>query len=158
VQTDAPIAPGSSGGALVDASGRLVGITTAIALSDVGPADLGFAVPTDIVIGVANDLIAAGVVRHALMGIQGETAWAEEGDAQFPVGVLVNGVSDGSAYGRADGQLNDVIVAIDGHEVNTIDSLLARLRRLRADQVVPIRILRANDETTLDVTMGLLTP
>lgn len=158
VQTDAPIAPGSSGGALVDASGRLVGITTAIAVSDVGPADLGFAVPTDIAIGVANDLIARGEVRHALLGIDGETAWAQEAEAQFPVGVLVDGVSDGSAYGVAGGQINDVIVAIDGHQVNTIDSLLARLRRLRADQVVPVRILRGDDQTTLDVTMGLLSP
>jgi len=154
VQTDAPIAPGSSGGALVDAAGRLVGITTAIAVSDVGPSDLGFAVPADIAIPVANDLIETGEVRHALMGIQGETAWAQENGAEFPVGILVNDVSPQAAYEEAGGQINDVIVAIDDVTVNTIDALLARLRRLREGDTVPVRILRSDSSTTIDVTMG----
>ncbi len=158
VQTDAPIAPGSSGGALVDSAGRLIGITTAIAVADVGSGDLGFAVPTDIAIGVANDLIAAGRVRHALLGIQGETAWARDSGAEFPVGVQVSQISSPSAYADAGGQVNDVIIEIDGFGVTTIDAMLSRLRRLRADQVVPIRILRGDAGTTLDVTMGLLEP
>jgi len=158
VQTDAPIAPGSSGGALVDAAGRLIGITTAIAVSNVGPEGLGFAVPVDIAVGVANDLIDDGSVRHALMGIVGETAWAEEGGAEYPVGVLIREVSPQSAYEEAGGQLNDVVVAIEDHEVRTIDALLARLRRLRADDTIPVRILRGDAEMILDVTMGLLNP
>lgn len=158
VQTDAPIAPGSSGGALVDAEGRLIGITTAVAVSDVGLADLGFAVPIDIVIGVANDLISEGEVRHALLGIQGETAWAEEGDAEYPVGVQVSSISSGSAYEAAGGNINDVIVQIEGRPVNTIDALLAQLRRLRAGEMVTLSILRSDSQTTLDVTLGRLTP
>lgn len=158
VQTDAPIAPGSSGGALVDAEGRLIGITTAIALSDVGPADLGFAVPIDIAIGVANDLIETGEVHHALLGIQGETAWANEDGAEYPVGVLVNSVTDGSAYQTAGGRVNDVIVEVDAQPVNTIDSLLAQLRRLREGDAVSVRILRSDTQTTLDVTLGRLNP
>jgi putative serine protease PepD len=156
LQTDAPIAPGSSGGALVDAFGRLVGITTAIAVSDVGAEGLGFAVPVDIAVGVANDLIENGAVRHAFMGIEGSTAWAEEDGAEFPVGVLVTTLSNNSAYEDAGGQINDVIVEVDGHPVKTIDSLLSRLRRYRADDDIPVRILRSDDQTTLDVTMGLL--
>jgi S1-C subfamily serine protease len=156
VQTDAPIAPGSSGGALVDASGRLIGITTAIAVSDVGAEGLGFAVPIDIAVGVANDLIDDGGVRHALLGITGETAWAQEDGAEFPVGVLVEAVAAGSAYEEAGGQVNDVIVSVDGVQLTTIDSLLARLRRLRAGDTVPLNILRGDAEITLDVTMGLL--
>lgn len=158
VQTDAPIAPGSSGGALVNSAGQLVGITTAIAVSDVGSVDLGFAVPTAIAIGVANDLIDSGEVRHALLGINGRTAYAEEGDAEFPVGILVEGITDDSAYEAAGGRLNDVIVEIDGYEVNTLDGLLARLRRLRAEQAVAVRILRSDANTTLDVTLGRLNP
>ncbi|HEU4320986.1 MAG TPA: trypsin-like peptidase domain-containing protein [Acidimicrobiia bacterium] len=158
VQTDAPIAPGSSGGALVDAAGRLVGITTAVAVSDVGLADLGFAVPIEIAIGVVDDLIETGAVQHALMGIQGETAWAREDQAEFPVGILVDGITSDSAYEAAGGRVNDVIVEIDGFPVNTFDTLLARLRRMRAGDVVPIRILRSDANTTLDVTMGLLEP
>jgi putative serine protease PepD len=159
VQTDAPIAPGSSGGALVNSAGQLVGITTAIAVSDVGSVDLGFAVPTAIVIGVANDLIDNGEVQHAFLGISGATAYAEENEAEFPVGVQVNEVTSGAAYQDAGGQQNDVIVEIDGYSVNTFEALLARMRRLRAGDVVPIRILRSNEtDTTLDVTMGRFNP
>lgn len=156
VQTDAPIAPGSSGGALVDSSGRLIGITTAIAVSDVGAEGLGFAVPVDMAVGVANDLIEDGIVEHALMGIDGTTAWAEEDGAEFPVGVLVTNLTDNSAYEEAAGQVNDVIVEVDGHRVKTLDSLLSRLRRYRAGDTLPVRILRSDDETTFEVTMGRL--
>jgi len=158
VQTDAPIAPGSSGGALVDSAGRLIGITTAIAVSDVGPEGLGFAVPIDIASGVANDLIERGEVRHAVLGIVGETAWAADGGAEFPVGVLVETITADSAYAEAGGQINDVIVELDGIQVRTIDTLLARVRRYRAGDIVPVRILRADTEATFDVTMGLLNP
>lgn len=158
IQTDAPIAPGSSGGALIDASGRLIGITTAIAVSDVGAEGLGFAVPVEIATGVANDLIETGEVRHALLGIVGDTAWAQDGGAEFPVGVLVTDVSADAAFAEAGGQINDVILEVGGVEVRTIDSLLARLRQYRAGDVVPLLILRGDAENTLDVTMGLLTP
>ncbi|MGH3649293.1 MAG: S1C family serine protease [Acidimicrobiia bacterium] len=156
VQTDAPIAPGSSGGALVDAAGRLIGITTAIAISDVGAEGLGFAVPIDLAVGVANDLIENGEVRHAQIGIRGGTALAEDAGAAYPVGVLVDTVTSGSAFEEAGGQINDVIVALDGHEVNTIEALLSRLRRLRAGDTILVHILRADAETTLNVTLGLL--
>ena len=156
VQTDAPIAPGSSGGALVDASGQLIGITTAIAVSDVGAEGLGFAVPVDIAVGVANDIIENGAVEHALLGIDGSTAWAQQSEAEFPVGVLVTSLTNNSAYEEAGGQINDVIIEVDGQAVKSIDALLSRLRRYRAEDTIPIRILRSDDETTLDVTMGLL--
>jgi S1-C subfamily serine protease len=158
IQTDAPIAPGSSGGALVDSRANLIGITTAIALSDVGPADLGFAVPVDMAVGVVNDLIADGAVAHALLGISGQTAWAEEGGAEYPVGVLVEEITGGSAYEEAGGQVNDVIVAVDGHDVESIETLLARLRLLRAGQSIPVRILRGDGSTNLEVTLGRLSP
>ncbi|MCI0543375.1 MAG: S1C family serine protease [Actinobacteria bacterium] len=156
VQTDAPIAPGSSGGALVDARGRLIGITTAIAVSDVGAEGLGFAVPVDIVVGVVDDLIRDGRVAHARLGIEGTTAWADRGDAEYPAGVGISGIPADSAYETSGGQVNDVIVEIAGIPVNTLDDLLAVLRRLRAGQTVPIRILRVEDEVTLDVVLGQL--
>lgn len=156
VQTDAPIAPGSSGGALVDAMGRLIGITTAIAVSDVGAEGLGFAVPIDLAVGIAADLIETGEVEHALLGITGGTVWADENGAQYPVGVGVEALSASSAYEEAGGLVNDVIVEIAGREVNTIDQLLATLRRLRAGDLVEVRILRSDDEQTLEVELGRL--
>ena len=156
VQTDAPIAPGSSGGALVDAQARLIGITTAIAVSDVGAEGLGFAVPVDIAVGVATDLIDSGSVAHARLGIRGSTAWATEGLAEYPVGVGVTDLTSGSAYGDAGGQVNDVIVEVSGVPVNTIDQLLGTLRRHRAGEVIDIRILRSDNETVLAVELGRL--
>lgn len=156
IQTDAPIAPGSSGGALVDAAGRLIGITTAIAVSDVGAEGLGFAIPVDLAVGVANDLIAQGEVVHAQLGIRGDTAWAQEAGAEYPVGVGVASVEPGSAYDQAGGTVNDVITEIDGVAVNTIDELLATLRGLRAGDMVQVRVLRSDDELVLDVELGAL--
>ncbi|MFQ5523204.1 MAG: S1C family serine protease [Acidimicrobiia bacterium] len=154
IQTDAPIAPGSSGGALVDAEGRLIGITTAIAVSNVGAEGVGFAVPVDLVVGVVDDLVETGEVRHALLGIQGDTVWATESEAEYPVGVGVLDLVQGSAYETAGGQVNDVIVEFDGTPVRTIEELLARLRRHRAGDQVEVRILRADREQTLTVTLG----
>ncbi len=154
IQTDAPIAPGSSGGALVDAEGRLIGITTAIAVSDVGAEGVGFAVPVDMVVGVVDDLVNIGEVRHALLGIQGDTAWATEDEAEYPVGVGVVDLVEGSAYEAAGGQVNDVIVELNGTPVRTIEELLAQLRRHRAGDQVQVRILRADSELVLTVTLG----
>ena len=158
VQTDAPIAPGSSGGALVDARARLIGITTAIAVSDVGAEGLGFAIPIDLAIGIVKDLIEEGEVAHARLGIRVTTVWAEDGGAEYPVGVGVSDLTANSAYGASGGQVNDVIVEVNGVLISTDLDLLATLRRHRAGDVVPIRILRVDDEQVLDVKMGRLNP
>lgn len=156
VQTDAPIAPGSSGGALVDARGTLIGITTAIAVSSAGAEGLGFAVPIDLVVGVVADLVANGSVDHARLGITGSTAWVEEGGAEYPVGILVTELGGDSAYETAGGQINDVIVEVAGNTVTGIDDLLGNLRRHRGGETVQLRILRADAETNLDVVLGSL--
>lgn len=156
VQTDAPIAPGSSGGALVDANARLIGITTAIAVSEVGAEGLGFAVPVDIMVGVVTDLIETGRVVHARLGIEGTTAWAAAGEAEYPVGVGVTRIPANSAFETYGGQINDVITAIAGVEVNTLDDMLAVLRRLRADQNVPVEIIRGDSPMALQVVLGRL--
>ena len=156
VQTDAPIAPGSSGGALVDAEANLIGITTAIAVSDVGPEGLGFAIPIDLAVGVAQDLIETGTVNHARLGISVETAWAPDGDAEYPVGLSVVDLRPPSAYELAGGQINDVIVEFEGIQITARDQLLAVLRRHRAGDVIDVRILRADDEQTLQVELASL--
>ena len=74
VQTDAPISPGSSGGALVDSRGAVVGITTVIAVTDVGAEGLGFATPIEIARDVAKDIIQWGRPRHGRLGIRGSDA------------------------------------------------------------------------------------
>jgi S1-C subfamily serine protease len=156
IQTDAPITRGSSGGALLDGNARLIGITTAIAVSDVGAEGLGFAVPIDIATGVINDLIENGEVDHAVLGIAGETAFATSDGAGFPVGVLVTDILGNSAYELAGGQVNDVIVSVDTVRIDTLDELLTYIRSLRAGDVVEMEILRGDAQLELEATMGLL--
>jgi putative serine protease PepD len=153
IQTDAPITRGSSGGALLDTTARLVGITTAIAVSDVGAEGLGFAIPIDMALDVANDLIESGVVHHAQLGIQGETALADSDGAEYPVGVRVTRVNPGSAYEAAGGQTNDVITAIDGVPVTSMETLLTDLRTRRAGEAVTMAVTRASDPTDLTVVL-----
>jgi S1-C subfamily serine protease len=157
VQTDAPITHGSSGGALLDENAQLIGITTAIATSEVAAEGFGFAVPIDMAIAVADDLIEFGEVSHALLGIQGGTFFAEESGAQFPVGVQVQELSTGvSPYGDGGGQPNDVIVALDGEPVDTLEQMLAMLRRRRAGEVVSLAVERADSDLDLTVTLARL--
>ena len=139
VQTDAPIAPGSSGGALVDARAKLIGITTAIAVSDVGPEGIGFAIPIDLAIGIATDLIENGEVAHARLGVRVATVWADD-VAEYPVGVGVESLSGESAYEASGGQINDVIIEVVDTAITTEQDLLAALRRHRAGDTIEIRI------------------
>ena len=154
IQTDAPITRGSSGGALLDNDARLVGITTAIAVSDVGAEGLGFAIPIDMAIGVANDLIESGVVNHALLGIQGRTAYAEQDGAEYPVGVVVTNLSSVSAYEDAGGHVNDVITALDEVPITTMDTLLTELRTRRAGEDVTLAVTRSESAVDLVINLG----
>ncbi|HEX2154007.1 MAG TPA: trypsin-like peptidase domain-containing protein [Acidimicrobiia bacterium] len=154
LQTDAPITRGSSGGALLDQEAKLIGITTAIGISDVGAEGLGFAVPVDLAVSVADDLIADGTVRHAMLGIEGATVTEDREDANVPVGVGVSGITPGSGYGAAGGQIGDVIVALDGRPVTSIQQLIARLRTRRAGEEVIVRVLREDEELTFGFELG----
>lgn len=154
LQTDAPITRGSSGGALLDQEAKLIGITTAIGVSDVGAEGLGFAIPVDLAVSVADDLIADGEVRHALMGINGTTASESQGDATVPVGVGVTGLGADSAYQGAGGQIDDIIVELEGRSVTSIQQLIARLRMRRAGDEVSVRVLRGEEELTFGVVLG----
>jgi putative serine protease PepD len=156
IQTDAPITHGSSGGALLDESARLIGITTAIAVSDIAAEGFGFAVPIDMAIGVADDLIEAGEVSHGVLGIRGGTHRVEQAGAEFPVGVLVDSLSPDSPYGSGGGQVNDVIVSLDGNPVDSLEELLAALRRRRAGDEVALVVERAESNLDLTVTLARL--
>ncbi|CAN5841280.1 trypsin-like peptidase domain-containing protein [soil metagenome] len=155
LQTDAPITRGSSGGALLDQEAKLIGITTAIGVSDVGAEGLGFAVPVDLAMSVADDLIADGSVSHALLGIAPAIVTDVIGDAEIPLGVGVEGFTDpDSAYADSGGMVDDVILSLEGTPVTTPDGLIALLRMRRAGDEVSVRVLRDSDELTFGVTLG----
>jgi S1-C subfamily serine protease len=143
IQTDAPIAPGSSGGALVDGTGAVIGITTAIAVSDVGAEGLGFATPIDIARDVADQLITTGRVVHVWLGIEGEDLDHTRADTMHVSGgAVVKGVRGGSPAATAGISASDVITSIDGHPVTSMAGLVVALRTRRPGQVVKLMVHR----------------
>lgn len=130
IQTDAPITSGSSGGSLVDETGALIGITTAVGVSNIGVEGIGFATPVEIVERVTSELIATGTASHGLLGISGATAYDETGDGGFvPVGVRVQSVSPDSPAEISGIAVEDVITAVNDSPVLTMDELITALRR-----------------------------
>lgn len=155
LQTDAPITRGSSGGALVDAEGRLIGITSAIGVSDVGAEGLGFAIPVEMMTRITRDILEFGHARHAFLGITGSTHFETEADgAVAPAGVEVASVLEGTAAAAAGIEVGDVIQSVDGQPVTTMDGLVVRLRFYRVGDVADLQISR--DGQPLELEMSLL--
>jgi Do/DeqQ family serine protease len=125
IQTDAPINPGNSGGALVNIKGELVGINTAILSRTGSYTGYGFAVPVDIAMKVANDLIQYGEVQKAIPGIEAveiTPELAEEMKLNTLEGVIVMHVLKGGAADQAGIQRNDVIIKLGGQMISGMGS------------------------------------
>ncbi len=163
IQTDAAISGGSSGGALVDQNGALIGITTAKSIGD-SVEGVGFAIPVDLVENIALDLIANGSINHPFLGILGQTFYEElEDGARTPAGAVVSEIFDGtgdfaditeSAFGDAGAEEDDVIVAFDGEEIQNMNELASLLRRYRAGQEVEVIVDRNGSSVPIVVTLG----
>ena len=160
IQTDAPITRGSSGGALINSNGELIGITTAIATADVGAEGLGFAVPVNLALGIADDLLEEGRILHAFLGILGAQHFdtAEDGARVFS-GVIIQELygpgNEVFAIGKAGALAGDIIKKINGVNVKTLDGLITVLRQKRAGDTVEIEILRNSQTITLVFELDL---
>jgi S1-C subfamily serine protease len=143
IQTDAPIAPGSSGGALMDASGEVIGITTALATDDSGPRGLGFATPVDVARSVGNQLIASGHATHVWLGVQGDDLDSQTADTlDIPGAAQVQEVERGSPAAKAGLTTADVIVGVDNDQITSMGSLMVDIGDRRAGDRVTIDYLR----------------
>ncbi len=157
LQTDAPITQGSSGGALVDETGRLIGITTAVGVSAVGIEGIGFATPIEIVERVVAGILADGAAANGLLGINGSTDFIEMSDGGTrPTGVVVEAIEPGSAADSAGLRNGDVITAVQGIGVDTMEELIAALRRLGAGDPVELKIERGGVQLEISATLGTL--
>lgn len=173
IQTDAPINPGNSGGVLVDLSGQLIGIPTAIESPNGGNAGIGFAVPASIVSNVIPVLIENGKFEHPYLGISSLSLTPDLAAAmnleRDQRGALVGEVAPGGPADKAglrgssdaaevDGQQvnvgGDVIVALEGSPVATMDDLIASLSaETKVGQTVTLTVLRNGKEEDLEVTL-----
>ena len=160
IQTDAPITRGSSGGALINNDGELIGITTAIATADVGAEGLGFAVPINLALSIADDLLKEGQIFHAFLGILGAQHFetAEDGARVFSgvyIQELYGPTNDMFAIGKAGALPGDIIKKVNGENIKTLDGLITELRKKRAGDNIEIEILRNEQYITLVFELDL---
>lgn len=154
IQTDAAIAPGSSGGALLDAGGSVIGITTAIAVSEAGAEGLGFATPIDIARSVAEDIIETGQAAHVWMGIEGRDLDATSAEVYgIAGGAVVANVVDDSPADQAGLAAEDIIVSIAGEPVGSMSALVIALRELDPGQAVELGVRRGNRTQSMVVEL-----
>jgi serine protease Do len=157
IQTDAAINPGNSGGALVDRTGRLVGINSAIYSDSGSSAGIGFAIPVDTATRVADELIATGVAKHPFLGIVGQTIDDQlAAEQKLPVkqGALVVEVTKGTGAEKAGLKAGDVVVSLDSTPIRSMDDLLLAVRQTTIGQKVKLGIYRNGKKTTLTMTVG----
>ena len=156
IQTDAAINQGNSGGALVDAQGRLVGINTAILSRSGGNIGIGFAVPVNLARSVMGSLVEHGRVVRGFLGvnIQDVTpALAGEFGLKEPVGALVAEVTPRSPAEKAGIRSGDVITRIDDQEIRDSRHLKLTVGQLAPDHEVKVSVLRDGKSKTLDVVL-----
>lgn len=161
IQTDAAINFGNSGGALVDAKGRLVGINSGIATTNRGNIGIGFAVPINLASNVMASLIEHGTVIRGYMGVASETLTPDIAESfglpRDTRGVIVTDLSpaDGPAA-EAGIKREDIITAINGRAVNSRDDLRLLVAQTLPGTKVAVTVLRDGKSRTIDVTLGTL--
>lgn len=156
IQTDAAVNPGNSGGALINTKGELIGVNTAIASQSGTFTGYSFAIPSNIVTKVVDDLMNYGEVQRGLLGvlIQGVSAdLNEEKGLGTTQGVYIGGVNEHSAAQEAGLQVGDVITSVDGQPVNTPSQLQERIGRHRPGDKVRISYLRSKAQKETYVTL-----
>ena len=173
IQTDAAINPGNSGGPLLNTNGEVIGMNTAIISSVDQFSGVGFAVPSDTISREASDLIIRGEYLHPWLGITGITlfpALKERLDiSNDQGGLLITEVTGkpaedaGLEGGIVDEEVGstsvkiggDVIIGVDGKEIDDFNDLMVYLERnMRPDETITLRVIRDGSEMDVDLTLG----
>lgn len=157
IQTDAAINSGNSGGALVTLDGKLIGINTAILGPNGGNIGIGFAIPSDMMNNLVQQLIEFGEVRRGVLGVRGNDLTHDVAQAlNIPVnrGAFVSQVIPGSAASDAGIESGDVIVEINGQSIRSFSELGALVGSIGSGQAIELGIIRDGEEMTIDVTLG----
>jgi serine protease Do/serine protease DegQ len=157
IQTDAAINMGNSGGALIDARGRLVGINSAILSPSRGNIGIGFAIPVNLAASIMKSLVETGTVSRGYLGVTTEAVTpdvAEQlGLRTDTKGVVVSDISPGSAAERAGLKRNDVILSANGHPITSVDEMRLMIAQMPPGSVAKLKIARDGKERMLDVTL-----
>lgn len=161
IQTDAAINPGNSGGALVDGSGQLIGINTAILTGSGGSQGVGFAIPTRSAVIAAEQLIERGFVSHPFLGISGldvtnevELRYRDDFEIELDGGALVDQVVEGSGAAEGGVESGDVIVQLGGEPITSMTDVISGILRFDPGDVVDVVVLRDGERVELEIELG----
>ncbi len=158
LQTDAAINPGNSGGPLINLRGEVIGINTAIASNSGGNEGIGFAIPIDMFMFVASQLIQKGKVERAFLGVHLDSrfgpAMAAEVGLPRPIGARVSGVTAQSPAAAAGVQIGDIILQFDGQLVEDAGHLINLVATTPVGKKVPLVLFRDRKTLTLEVMLA----
>lgn len=150
IQTDAPINPGNSGGALADRQGRVIGMNTQIRTSgfDAGNIGVGFAVPSDTIVLIAQRIVAGESLDLAFLGIRGESP------VDGTQGAVIVSVDPDTPAERGGLAVGDRIVALDGEAVTSMAELAANVMLYRPGETVVVELIRDGERLVTDITLA----
>ncbi|WP_333789270.1 S1C family serine protease [Parolsenella catena] len=157
IQTDATINPGNSGGALVDDEGKLVGINSLIESYSGSSSGVGFAIPGNYAVEVAQKLIAGQTVTHAYIGGSFQTVTANNARSNslsVNQGAYVAELADDGPAAQAGIQKGDVITALDDEEITSSDALVLAVRSHSVGDTVTVTLMRGSRQIQVQVTLG----
>lgn len=161
IQTDAAINSGSSGGALVNLKGELIGINTALLGSSVGNIGVGFAIPSNMINNLVQQLLQFGEIRRGVIGIKGGEL-THELTKIFALesrhGAFIYQVNPDSAAEEAGLQAGDVIVSLNGQSITSFSALRAKIGSLSVGKNVELGIIRDAKALTLNATLKAAEP
>lgn len=157
LQTDAPISPGNSGGAVADANGQVIGLSEAYLPPSSGAVAIGFVTPASTVTSVADQLLANGTVKHAALGIVPEDITAQIAQRfglSSSEGALVVDVTPQGPADKGGIKPGDIITQLAGTKVSSVTDLLAVLRQQEPGKTVDVNVRRGSTDQKLQVTLG----
>jgi Do/DeqQ family serine protease len=157
IQTDAAINPGNSGGALIDMQGKLVGINTAIYSKSGGSIGIGFAIPSNLVKPFVDSAITGREIKRPWLGVKFEPVTRELSEAlglERVLGAFVADVYEKSPAEAAGIKVKDVIIAVDGVEVDDPRALTYRLNTKGVGATVTLKVIRDGAERTVEVALA----
>lgn len=161
IQTDAAINRGNSGGALVSLEGELVGINTAIYGPNGGNVGIGFAIPSNMMKSLVDQIIEFGEVRRGLLGILGgdvDEALAEAFNSEVNIGAFVNEVAPDTAAEKAGLQPGDIITKMNGNELSGFAELRAKIASAGAGAKIALTVIRGGEVKIIEVTLDAAGP
>ena len=156
IQTDAVVNPGNSGGALVNTDGELLGINTAIKSGTGYYAGYSFAIPSNIVRKIVNDIIDYGSFQRAYLGVsiaELDQEKAEELGIDFTRGIFIQGLTEGGSAEFSGLKAEDVIVKINDKEVKTVPQIQETIGRSKVGDVISVTVLRNGSYKNIDVKL-----